>query len=237
MMTDTIDPSRQVSSFVEESLAFAPVFEEFGIDYCCGGDVSLAAACDAADADIDDVRSELRTVQETETDESFDWESLSELTDHIVSTHHDRLREELPALEALVHKVANVHGEDHPELEAVEREFVALAEEMQTHIQEEEDDLFPIARKIDAGESLTGDEIRTIEREVEGFEDDHEATAERLERLSELTDDYAVPESACASYRSMLDRLAELERDTHLHVHKENNVLFPAVASTFGADT
>ncbi|ELZ84645.1 Hemerythrin HHE cation binding region [Haloferax elongans ATCC BAA-1513] len=236
MMSDTIDPNRQVSSFVEETLAFAPVFEEFGIDYCCGGDVSLAAACEAADADIDDVRAELRTVQATETDESLDWESLSELTDHIVSTHHDRLREELPALEALVHKVANVHGEDHPELEAVEREFVALAEEMQTHIQEEEDDLFPIARTIDAGESLTDAELQTVHREIEGFEDDHEATAERLDRLSDLTDGYAVPAGACASYRSMLDRLADLERDTHLHVHKENNVLFPAVASAIDAD-
>nr|WP_193788063.1 iron-sulfur cluster repair di-iron protein [Haloferax elongans] len=235
-MSDTIDPNRQVSSFVEETLAFAPVFEEFGIDYCCGGDVSLAAACEAADADIDDVRAELRTVQATETDESLDWESLSELTDHIVSTHHDRLREELPALEALVHKVANVHGEDHPELEAVEREFVALAEEMQTHIQEEEDDLFPIARTIDAGESLTDAELQTVHREIEGFEDDHEATAERLDRLSDLTDGYAVPAGACASYRSMLDRLADLERDTHLHVHKENNVLFPAVASAIDAD-
>ncbi|WP_396613548.1 iron-sulfur cluster repair di-iron protein (plasmid) [Haloferax sp. S1W] len=236
MMTETIDPDRQVSSFVEETLAFAPVFEEFGIDYCCGGDVPLAVACEAADADIDAVQARLREVQENADDESFEWDSLAELSDHIVSAHHDRLREELPTLEALVHKVTKVHSEDHPELESVEREFVALAEEMQTHIVEEEEDLFPIARKIDDGESLTDDETRTIEREIEGFEDDHEATAERLERLADLTNGYAVPEGACASYRSMIERLEELERDTHLHVHKENNVLFPAVESAFDAD-
>ncbi|EMA08038.1 Hemerythrin HHE cation binding region [Haloferax denitrificans ATCC 35960] len=156
---------------------------------------------------------------------------MSELTDHIVTAHHDRLRDELPALEALVHKVTEVHSDDHPELQEAESEFVELADEMQTHISEEEDELFPIVRKLERGMPLSDIETETIENEIEGFEDDHQETADRLDRIAELTDGYAVPSSACASYRSMLDRLESLERETHLHVHKENNVLFPAIES------
>ncbi|EMA05235.1 MULTISPECIES: iron-sulfur cluster repair di-iron protein [Haloferax] len=233
---EAFDPDRRVSSFVDETLAFAYVFEDFGIDYCCGGDVSLATACEKANVDIATIRNRLRAVQESHDEESVEWESLSELVNHIVSTHHDRLREELPSLESLVHKVAEVHGEDHPELRAVEREYAVLADEMRTHIEEEEDELFPIVRKLDSGGSLTDFEVRTVRRELTTFEDDHEATAERLEQLSELTDGYTVPDSACASYRGMLERLEALERETHIHVHKENNILFPTVVSTLDAD-
>ncbi|MGB9958873.1 iron-sulfur cluster repair di-iron protein (plasmid) [Haloferax prahovense] len=231
MTKSKISPNRQVSSLVEETLAFAHVFEEVGIDYCCGGDIPLESACEEAGIDVDDVLDRLESEQTETKDESDGWNSMSELTDHIVTTHHDRLRDELPALEALVHKVTEVHGGDHPELREVESEFVALAGEMQTHITEEEEDLFPIVRKLDRGTPLSDIETETIENEIEGFEDDHQETADRLDRIAELTDGYAVPSSACASYRSMLDRLESLERETHLHVHKENNVLFPAIES------
>ena len=50
-----------------------------------------------------------------------------------------------------------------------------------------------------------------------------------LARLRELTGGYTPPADGCVSYRLLYAGLAELEADTHLHVHKENNVLFPMV--------
>jgi regulator of cell morphogenesis and NO signaling len=45
-----------------------------------------------------------------------------------------------------------------------------------------------------------------------------------------LTDEYRRPSDAYNTYRAMLDGLRELEQDMHLHVHKENNILFPRPA-------
>lgn len=42
---------------------------------------------------------------------------------------------------------------------------------------------------------------------------------------------YEPPEDACNSYRGLYDGLAQLEEGTVLHVHKENNLLFPAVVA------
>jgi regulator of cell morphogenesis and NO signaling len=39
----------------------------------------------------------------------------------------------------------------------------------------------------------------------------------------------ATPADRCASYRALYARLAQLEADTHLHIHTEQNVLFPLV--------
>lgn len=234
MSQTEIEPDRELGELVAEQPQYARVFESFDIDYCCGGDESLAAACENEGVAVEDVRAALREVTD-EDDETPEWESPSGLVDHIVDTHHEYLREELPDLQALVETVSRVHGDNHPELREVEELFPELAEEMREHIAEEEEDGFPIIRKLDRGESLSAAETETIRAELAHYEDDHEETADRLDRIAELTNGYEVPEDACPSYQSMLARLEELEQDTHMHVHKENNVLFPEVETMIEA--
>lgn len=224
-MSKTVSPERSVGALVRENPAYADVFESVGIDYCCGGDKTLGDACEEASVDVDEVRQRLAEAPTEEGNET-EPESLSETVEDIVSEHHQYLREELPALEGLVRKVARVHEESHPELQEVKQEYLDLAEEMKRHIDEEEDELFPVVERLDRGEALTDDERSRLRSAIDEMEEDHDETAERLERLEELTDGYSVPDDGCASYRAMLERLEALEHDTHRHVHKENNVLF-----------
>ncbi|WP_459193223.1 iron-sulfur cluster repair di-iron protein [Halosimplex sp. J119] len=221
-----IDPERTLASIVEDAPGTARAFESLGLDYCCGGDRTLVDACDEAGLAVEAVRDRLAEAGDRFEADCHEWDGLADLADHVVETHHDYLREELPALEELVAKVARVHRENHPELSEVESVFRELAAEMREHIDEEESELFPLVRRLDRGESLSTAEADRLREEVRTFEDDHAATADRLDEIADLTDDYAAPDDACASYRSMLDRLERLEHDTHMHVHEENNVLF-----------
>jgi regulator of cell morphogenesis and NO signaling len=231
-MTDnTIDPDRTLASLVSENPSFARVFESLDLDFCCGGDQTLRAACEESGLDLDAIRAELISTRREREEGGKEWDSMSAVIDHVVETHHEYLEEELPALGQLVAKVRDVHGENHPELASIEAEFEELAAEMREHTTEEETDVFPIVEKLDAGESLTAEERGVLETALDDLEADHEDTAEHLERIAELSDGYVVPDDACPSYRSMLERLDALERDTHMHVHKENNVLFPEVES------
>jgi len=231
-----IDPDRTLASIVEENPAAARAFERFDLDYCCNGDRPVAAVCDAEAVDLADLESALAEVQAPDPDRSPPADaSLSELADHVEATHHEYLRDELPELGELVSTVARVHGDGHPELADVEAVYEELAAEMRDHIDEEETELFPLVRTIDRGESLGRAEERHLREAVEAFEADHEATADSLDRIVELTDGYDVPEDACPSYRSMLRRLERLERDTHLHVHAENNLLFPRAEEALSA--
>jgi regulator of cell morphogenesis and NO signaling len=219
-----------VAAIVADSPELARVFESFGIDFCCNGDRPLSEACATAGIDEAAVRDALADAREDAgQSEPLEWEHPSKLIDHIVAQHHDPMREELPALEQLVRKVRGVHEENHPELASVEEEFLALAEELREHTAEEEEDVFPIIRALESGEPVSAAERETLRAAIDDLEADHDQTGDRLGALSALTDEYAVPEDACASYRSMLQRLEAVERDTHMHVHKENNLLFPAV--------
>ena len=58
---------------------------------------------------------------------------------------------------------------------------------------------------------------------------EHDTVGELLRQLRALAGDYQVPPDGCGSYVALFAGFEEFETDTHLHIHKENNVLFPVV--------
>lgn len=222
--TPAVDPDRTLGHLVAERAARARVFEQRGIDYCCHGERRLRDAATEAGLDLDDLVAELGAVDDADgvVDATASM-SVPELVDHIVLVHHQYLYEEMPLLEELAAKVASVHGERHPELVAVERLVRAIRDDLDPHLAEEEETVFPaIRRHLTAGEPVPA---ALLDR----LRDDHEAVGALLAELRAATSDHAVPEDGCASYRSLYERLAHLESDTFRHIHLENNVLFAAL--------
>lgn len=205
----TADPSR------------TRILDRFGIDYCCHGQRSVGAACNEAQIDVDEV---LTALNGEEPGARADWADMADaaLIEHIIDTHHRFLWDEFPRMSALVDKVARVHGESHPELGQVRNAFGELREKVEPHLRREEDTIFPGLRA--RGEAAVSGELRAA---LEQNMKEHDVAGELLAELRELTSGYAVPSDACGSYTAMLAGLQEIESDLHLHVHKENNVLFP----------
>lgn len=203
------------------------VLERFGLDYCCGGARPLRDAAAPLGLDPGEV---LTAIESIEPEPVPEWNDLgpSELTRHIVDVHHAYLHEELPRLNMLALRVAGVHGAHHPELREIARVFGKLRDELDPHLRQEEETVFPMIRRLAAGEELDTD--RT-EAPITALMAEHDDAGALLERLRALTDGYRTPADGCASYHALFDGLAELEADTHLHVHIENNLLFPAVAA------
>ena len=217
-----------LGDLVTATPAAARVLERHGLDYCCGGGATLAEASSAAGIDPQAVRDELAAL---EPGPPPDWASMGpgELTDHLVATHHAYLHRELPRLATLAAKVASVHGERHPELAEVHRTYDALHADLSPHLFKEERVLFPAVHELEAATSMPWFPFGTTSGPISMMLMEHDRAGELLERLRDLTGGYQVPEDGCASYRALYEGLAELEADTHLHVHKENNVLFPMV--------
>ena len=213
-----IDPSRTVAELVLEQPSRARVFEELGLDYCCGGKTPLAEACESRGVPVDEAVAALGAAAELPTNER-DWTTapLAELCDHIVSDHHDRLREELPRLDALLEKVVRAHGDERPSVVELRDTFSALRGDLEQHLAAEEEQLFPLVR---AGGPYDAEQVRELEH-------DHEWAGSAHARMRELTDVYDLCQAMCNTQRATLDGLHELELDLHQHIHEENNVLFP----------
>ncbi|HEU0190166.1 MAG TPA: iron-sulfur cluster repair di-iron protein [Mycobacterium sp.] len=205
------------------------VLERFGIDYCCNGQRPVVDACATSNVDID----ELLTALNTEAPgQRADWADLDDtaLIAHIVSTHHRFLWDEFPRMAELVDKVARVHGPNHAELAQVRDTFHKLRGGIEPHLRTEETLLFPQISMLAAKPGTpVPDELRA---ELSENMTEHDRAGGLLAELRRLTDGYAIPADACASYTAMLSGLEEIESDLHLHVHKENNVLFPRVLAS-----
>lgn len=218
-----------VGELVRENPARSRVFEQFSIDYCCGGKVPLREACRDRGLDPDRVAADLARVDAEPAPSSVDPASmgLAALADHIEATHHAYLREELPRLDVMTKKVAQVHGDAEPRLHDIRRIFVACREELEAHMLKEERVLFPMIRELEQADGPVAFHCGSLANPIRMMEHEHDNAGDSMTRFKELTDGYAPPEWACNTYRAMVDGLAAFERDMHQHVHKENNVLFP----------
>ena len=220
-----------VGELVAQQPARSRVFEKLGIDFCCGGKKSLGEACQSQGLDARTVLSMLLAAETGSEIEQRDWSSasLTELADHIEQTHHAYIAQELPRLQAMVRKVAAVHGERHPWLLELDGVFAAFRGELESHALKEEQVLFPMIRRLEndnADESgPAGHDIASV---IEVMEHEHDDAGGALARMRELSDDFTPPQNACGTFRAMLDALHGLEKDMHTHVHKENSILFPA---------
>jgi regulator of cell morphogenesis and NO signaling len=229
-----LDSSVLVGRLVAECPSRARVLEWLGIDFCCGGQIPLAQACAAKGLDVDMV---LRAIDIPDlADGTADWlpESPAQLADVIVSTHHAYLRRELPRLAGLVARVAAVHGANHSELHVLEGLFTDFRSSLDTHMDKEESFVFPLISRLETAAS-SGDCPWSLTDLISAAEHDHDSAGAALARMRAVTSDYSPPADACASYRLLLAGLAELERDMHSHVHKENNILFPAALAAEAA--
>lgn len=217
-------------SLVGRIAAAAPlatrVFARHGIDFCCGGGVSLEHACREGGLPLDVVLAELQAeiVDAPASTKSWDDAPLPELIDHILAEYHRPLDEELPRIEAMARRVYAVHGERAPDLlGGVLAAFLALKADLEPHMMKEEQILFPMIQRGHG--AMVGGPVTVMQHE-------HDAAGTLLKQLRDLTQGYTVPEGACNTWTALWHALADLERSLHEHIHLENNILFPrALAS------
>ncbi|MFN8036803.1 MAG: iron-sulfur cluster repair di-iron protein [Acidimicrobiia bacterium] len=226
----TIDDTITLADIVTTSPGAARILESFGLDYCCGGARPIDAACRDAGVDVAAVRSALAAAP---SEPPADWVTMgpTELVDHLETTHHAYLHTELERLSALAAKVEAAHGARHPEVADVRSTYEALRAELEPHLLKEERVLFPMIRELETATSAPEFHCGTLLNPISVMRAEHEQAGELLDRIRSLSGGFQTPADGCASFRAFYDGLDELEADTHLHIHKENNVLFPMVVA------
>jgi len=231
--------NQTLAEIVTEDLTRSRVLERLGVDYCCGGKRTLEQACAQSSLELETVCTQLAdndTAAREDGKTDYGKLSLEELVENIIEYHHLFLRNELPNLSRLAEKVFRSHGANHTELGTLRFVLQDLASELMAHMDKEEQILFPIcislSRAEAKGEITSQSHCGSISNPIRVMEEEHDNVGKLLKKIRRITRDYAVPEDACVSYKALLARLEQLENDLHIHIHKENNILFPKAIKT-----
>lgn len=224
---------RTIGSIVAEDYRAAAIFTVHGIDFCCRGGRSFKEVCAAHLIDPAVLEEEIRAAMATDRvvgDDPAHW-TLTRLAEHIETVHHAYVGQQSPILKQYLEKLCAVHGDRHPELFDIAREFNACAGAMAVHMKKEELMLFPFIKRLEkaasAGSVPPNSHFGTVEDPVRMMMEDHDAEGERFRRIAEWSGHYTLPADGCATYGAALKYLREFEQDLHRHIHLENNLLFP----------
>lgn len=224
--------STTVRDVVVEDYRTAAIFQQYGLDFCCGGGATIEQACAKKGVDAGRLLGDLSAVMAASGSDQPHigaWD-VGFLADYIVQNHHRYVRSVLPTILAHAAKVARVHGAARPELIEIARLFAAVAGDLEAHLAKEEDILFPYIKLLAAGESLEKTPpFGTVENPIRMMEAEHDDAGEQMKEIRRLSNNYTPPADACMTYRVLFSELEEFERDLYRHVHLENNILFPKV--------
>lgn len=229
----TGESDETLGEIAAKDLRKAQIFKKYGLDFCCGGKKTVKEACKEKGLDATKVEQELQQADKLPASRPLpynEWE-LGFLADYIVNTHHGYVKKNLPDIKAYADKVARVHGSRHPELLPIQQLVTEVYNEMMSHMVKEEKILFPyikeLSNAINGNQPPQAAHFGTVQNPVNMMEMEHELVGKNMEEIRQHSNNYALPEDACASYSLLYRMLDEFEDDLHLHIHLENNILFP----------
>ncbi|OLS36515.1 iron-sulfur cluster repair di-iron protein [Bacillus sp. MRMR6] len=229
MITFPFSTNTLVKDIVNEFPKSSDIFKKFRIDFCCGGNIPLSQAIEQNGIKEEILLGELRAVYEknrsAETDlEVWTKSDSTTIIEHVTNHYHRTTEEELTLLSPYVTKVSRVHGDSHPELLRVYELFYELKRELIEHMAKEEKVVFPLINQLADGTVENREEAINF---IVELEKEHDHAGAILRELREITSDFTPPIDACGTYRLVYKRLEDLEGLTFMHVHLENNILFP----------
>lgn len=222
-----------IGELVTQNYKAASVFKSFGVDFCCNGNRTIGEACQAKGLNEELLLSKLNEVimDKDAVTPDFDFWPIDLLADYIEKKHHRYVDTKITEIKPFLNKVVKVHGAEHPELIEIEKLFLESAGELTAHMKKEELILFPFIKKMVvaklSGEQPSLPHFGTVENPVAMMKHEHDNEGERFRKIAALSHDYTPPVDACNTYRVTFAMIQEFEEDLHMHIHLENNILFP----------
>ncbi|MBS1754811.1 MAG: iron-sulfur cluster repair di-iron protein [Ferruginibacter sp.] len=219
-----------VGEITAQDYRTASVFKKYGIDFCCNGNRSLQNVCLDKNIMPEKIIEELQATINKKDDTVIDFKSWPAdlLADYIEKKHHHYIKSKAAEIKPYLHKICKVHGSLHPELYEIEKHFNAAIDELITHMQKEEKTIFPFVRNmVHEKEKYRPTGLGSVQNPIVEMMHEHDVEGERFREIEKLSNHYTPPQGACNTYRITFALLKEFEDDLHLHIHLENNILFP----------
>ena len=227
-----ITEDKTVAEVVTENIKTAHIFKKHGIDFCCGGGITIEKACSKNNVDYSSLEDELKNIDiNASRATNYDAWELDFLVDHIINVHHSYVLESIPLILQYANKVAKVHGHHYSEVIEINSLFTEVAQELSLHLEKEEIVLFPYVKELVKAKrenvKPSVPHFGAVNNPIQVMENEHESAGDIFKVISKLSNNFTPPDEACNTFKALYSKLEEFEQDLHQHIHLENNILFP----------
>lgn len=223
-----------VSGDYRKSLALA----NLGIDFSCNGSTTLRQAFEGKDDTLNQVLKEWDAITPVVPEKNMDflgW-NIAFLTKYIMQMHHGFVRNQTRFVAELAYKVADSNRSRNPEIREVADVFNGTGKKLEDLALHEEKELFPYLISLSNAEAKeytpkaggTG----PVAVPISFIQAESEQVSAGLRQIREITHNYTVPAYTSSTCPILYKLLAAYEEDALLHLHLENNILFPKAVKT-----
>ena len=227
---------KTLATIVAENHQTAAIFEKYSLDFCCKGKRILKEACMEKNIDAISLAEELEALSAKPLSHTpFADMTADELIGYILIHHHFYVKQSMPTIMLHLEKVAMKHGPNFPYMIEVYQLFAEIEKDMSSHMQKEENILFPRIKQVVAASSDNQalPDVNFIKDPISVMEHEHDSAGDIMSEIRVLTNNYTTPEDACTTFRVVIAELQAFEEDLHKHVHLENHILFPKAENIF----
>ena len=227
-----ITENNTIAEIVTNNIKTAHIFKKYGLDFCCGGGISIKKACAKYNIEYNALEKDLLDVENVNNHAyNFDNWDLSFLIDHIINIHHKYVIDSIPMILEYANKVANVHGHHYTQVVEIKDLFIEVSNELLSHMNKEEGILFPYVKQLEKskkeGLQLNLSHFGSVNNPINMMEEEHEKAGDIFKKIAKLSNNYTTPPEGCNTFKALYSKLEEFEQDLHQHIHLENNILFP----------
>lgn len=223
---------KTVAEIVTQNIKTAHVFKKHGIDFCCGGGITVEKACAKNNVDFSTLENDLKNM-DTAVPNALNYDNwdLDFLVDHIVNVHHKYVAENSTLLMEYAAKVAKVHGHYYTEVVKINSLVIDVVKELALHMKKEELILFPFIKQVALANKIQSKlkpaHFGNVNIPIQMMKEEHEKAGDIFKDIAKLSNNYNPPKEACNTFKALYAKLEEFELDLHHHIHLENNILFP----------
>lgn len=214
-----------------------PLFETYGFDYYQNGTQTLKEACDEKGLTFLNVDEELSRLQKkAEHHLTLEDMDLELLINTINGQHHDNEAEILSAIHNSIQNLVASSPSDLTHIGVlcrIDRQFGDLKEILLNHCNKEDKWLFPQIRNLldlqkERSPAFQDAVSKTVSL-IKILEFEHKQSVNSLKEMKSLLNDFDVPAGVSLEYERLMVQFKTFEADFHMHIHIENNVLFPKI--------
>ena len=226
----------KLSEIINSNLRASIVMEKYGLDFCFNGNKSLLDACSAKGLNADKMMEELLNIEKEKSGFiRFELWDIDFITGYIVNNHHKYIRQALPKLERLCNEVlysfSQYRTSDKDNPTDVFYSIVKLSHQVVMHLEKEEKMIFPYINKL-IGISREGKEFEyapfgVVENPLSVLQKEHAYIAKELEKIQDELGALMTQYPENKELEQLAETLSEFAKDFHIHIHIENNILFP----------